>query len=263
MKADVCGRPLEETMTPQERKLLDELFEKLASLEDAPRDEDAVAAINAGLERAPNALYPLVQTVLVQDEALKHADARIRALEAEIGIGAEQAAQPESFLDSMRDSLARRRESQGSVPTVRPPAAASGSSVWGAAYSQPRGNPGVQEPAAGGSFLGTAAAAAAGVIGGALLTNSFRGLFGGQHHQASASVGAGGKTESPWGPSASGSNLAREAGISDIGRDGRTGVHDTEGSERAGLFDVAQNDADEVNFDDDLDGDFDIDGDLT
>ena len=60
-------------MTPQERKLLEELFERLALLENNPRDPDAVNAINQGLERAPNALYPLVQSVLVQDEALKRA----------------------------------------------------------------------------------------------------------------------------------------------------------------------------------------------
>src|SRR5260221_608358 len=71
-------------MTPQERKLIDELFDRLASLERNPRDPDAVRAINEGLQRAPNALYPLVQTTLVQDEALKRADARIRALEDEL-----------------------------------------------------------------------------------------------------------------------------------------------------------------------------------
>lgn len=251
-------------MTPQERRLLDELFEKLAALEDAPRDADAVAAINAGLERAPNALYPLVQTVLVQDEALKHADARIRELEAELGIGREEAA-PGSFLNSMRDHLAGRRESAGSVPTVRPDASPSGSSVWGSAYSQSRGEAAAQESASGGSFLGTAAAAAAGVIGGALLMQSFRGLFGGQHQQASGAAAAGGKAESPWGSNASSSDLAREAGISDIGRDSRSAAYgEFETSERAGLFDVVQNDSDDnaVDIDDDLDGDFDIDGDL-
>ena len=71
-------------MTPQERKLIDELFDRLASLERNPRDPDAVRAINEGLQRAPNALYPLVQTTLVQDEALKRADARIRELEQEL-----------------------------------------------------------------------------------------------------------------------------------------------------------------------------------
>src|SRR6185312_6436484 len=76
----------EDTMTPQERKLIGELFDRLETLEDDPRDDGAVAAINEGLERAPNAMYPLVQTVLVQDEALKRVDARIRALEQELGV---------------------------------------------------------------------------------------------------------------------------------------------------------------------------------
>jgi hypothetical protein len=246
-------------MTPQERKLVEELFEKLASLENAPRDPDAMATIEAGLERAPHALYPLVQTVLVQDEALKNAHARIRELEAELGIGAEQADQPASFLGSMRESLAARRESQGSVPTVRRDTAG-GPSVWGAAYTQSRGSPTAQEPAAGGSFLGTAAAAAAGAIGGTLLMNSLRGLFGGQHQQSPGAAPASGKSEAARDPGAGASDLAREAGIGSIGR---TATHENnEGSERAGLFEVARNNADDIDLDDDLDGDFDIDSDL-
>ncbi len=39
--------------------------------------------------QAPNAVYALVQTALVQDEALKHANARIQELEAQLGIGNE------------------------------------------------------------------------------------------------------------------------------------------------------------------------------
>ena len=70
-------------MTPQERQLVDELFDRLAQLENAPRDADAERAIAEGLARAPHAIYPLVQTVLVQDEALKRADARIRELSGE------------------------------------------------------------------------------------------------------------------------------------------------------------------------------------
>jgi hypothetical protein len=58
---------------------------------------------------------------LVQDEALKRADARIRQLEAELGIGAEQA-RPDGFLDDMRSAVWGRREAPraGSVPSVRP-----------------------------------------------------------------------------------------------------------------------------------------------
>ena len=57
-------------MTPQERQLVSELFDRLASLEGERRDPDAERAIVAGLDQAPNAIYPLVQTVLVQDELI-------------------------------------------------------------------------------------------------------------------------------------------------------------------------------------------------
>ena len=68
-------------MTPQERRLVEELFERLATLESRPREPDAEQAIMAGLRKAPNATYALVQTVLLQEEALKKADERIRELE--------------------------------------------------------------------------------------------------------------------------------------------------------------------------------------
>ena len=61
-------------MTPQERQLIDDLFDRLAKLESAKRDPEAMSAIMQGLRNAPNAVYALVQTALVQDEALKRAD---------------------------------------------------------------------------------------------------------------------------------------------------------------------------------------------
>src|ERR1043165_9018360 len=78
-----------QAMTPEEARLVTELFDRLATLEDAQRDPQAERLIKDGLRQAPNAPYALVQTVLVQDEALKRADARIRELEGELGIGAE------------------------------------------------------------------------------------------------------------------------------------------------------------------------------
>jgi uncharacterized protein len=45
------------------------------------------------LRRAPQATYALVQTALVQDEALKRANARIEELQAQLG-GDEQTQQP-------------------------------------------------------------------------------------------------------------------------------------------------------------------------
>ena len=259
-------------MTPQERKLIDELFDRLASLERNPRDPDAVRAINDGLQQAPNALYPLVQTALVQDEALKRADARIRELEQQADLEPGEPAKQPGFLDNMRDALIGKP--QGSVPSVRPDAP---SSPWRTTTAQPGGGYGgapqaaaqgygqapTQSPmSSGSSFLGTAAASAAGVVGGALLMNSFRGMFGG-HNQGQSAFNSGSSTGSPWGSDSSGGSLARDAGLGDIGAGGRSSGYDG-GSQRAGLFDSPQGGSDsESDFDDsaiDVGGGFGDDG---
>ncbi len=109
-------------MTPQERQLVDDLFDRLSKVEGAPRDPDALDAIAQGQRRAPNAVYALVQTVLLQDEALKRAHERIQQLE---GNGAPEQAAQGGFLDSMRDALFGQGQNpnqpRGSVPSVRPP----------------------------------------------------------------------------------------------------------------------------------------------
>ncbi len=70
-------------------------------------------------------LYPLVQTVLVQDEALKRADEQIRELEA--ALGQDGTAPQGGFLENMRDTLfGGREQSRGSVPSVRPAGAPMG-----------------------------------------------------------------------------------------------------------------------------------------
>ncbi|HEY0911982.1 MAG TPA: DUF2076 domain-containing protein, partial [Bradyrhizobium sp.] len=192
-------------MTPQERQLVDDLFARLSTVEGAPRDPDAVAAMAQGLRTAPNAVYALVQTVLVQDEALKQAHHRIEELEA---AGAPEPQPQGGFLDSMRGAIFGQSQSHGSVPNVPPPGSGS-RPVWNSGqamqqtqpvgrydqgygqqqpgYGQPYGAPqgqmgspmGGMMGGGGGSFLGTAAAAAAGTIGGSLLLNSFRGMMGG------------------------------------------------------------------------------------
>ena len=250
-------------MTPQERKLIDELFDRLASLERNPRDSDAVRAINEGLQRAPNALYPLVQTALVQDEALKRADARIRELEDELGVEPGEPAKPAGFLDGMRDALLGKPH--GSVPTVRPAASPWGNTsvppAYGAAPQQGGYGTATQAPgSSGGSFLGTAAATAAGVVGGALLMNSFRGMFGGHNQgQGQSAFDSGGGSGAPWGSDASGSGLSRDAGLNDIGGGGRT-ADSGDSSQRAGLFDSPPGDSDFDGGEIDVGGDFGGDG---
>jgi len=263
-------------MTPQERQLVDDLFDRLAKVESAPRDPDAIAAMQEGLRKAPNAIYALVQTVLVQDEALKRANARIQEL--------EQAHTPEQqqsggFLDSMRDTIFGK-EQRGSVPNVPPPAPSR--PVWnsgqvlqqsqgGGHYDQGpygQGGPGGYgqqgygqggfgaPPFGGGgsSFLGTAAATAAGMVGGSLLLNSIRGMMGGGHHQAFGDTTTNEGAASPWSNQAD-SSLSRDAGINDVGR--------SDNASRSGVFDQAaidrQQDADQDQDDDqdamDLDSD--------
>lgn len=261
-------------MTPQERQLIDDLFDRLAKLENAPRDGEAMSAITQGLRSAPNAVYALVQTALVQDEALKRAHDRIQELEA--AVGQQQGAQQQGggFLDSMRDAIfGGQGQSHGSVPPVRAPDMGGrdpGSRpVWnsgqamqqaGGGYGQPaqpygQGYGGPQPPAfggapgaGGGSFLGTAAAAAAGVVGGGLLLSSIRGMMGGGSHQSLADAGGLGGGSRPWGGDQSSSDLARDAGVNDIGSSGR----DSDSGSRAGAFDQAQADRDS---DDDQDAD--------
>jgi uncharacterized protein len=232
-------------MTPEERQLVDDLFDRLAKLESNPRDPDAERAIAEGLKRAPNAVYALVQTALVQDEALKRADAHIREL-SECGAPQQQSG---SFLDTMRSALTGARTS---VPSVH---AAGGSSDprWNQGGAIPGGyqsaNP-YAAPAAptpgygGGSFLGTAAATAAGAIGGALLLNSISSMFG-HHGSAFAAVPP---QSSPWDNSAAGSDLAREAGAGDVGGPGQSAFDDQQAS---GLFDDSNADP---GFDDDVGG---------
>jgi uncharacterized protein len=274
-------------MTPQERQLVDELFDRLSNVESAPRDPDAANAIAEGLRKAPNAVYALVQTVLLQDEALKRANHRIQELEQ---AHAGEQNQSGGFLDSMRDTILGQSQSRGSVPNVPPPVpnrpvwnsgqvlqqsqspgqydqgpygqgsygqgsygqGSYGQQGYGQAgpYGQPYGAP--QGPfGGGGSFLGTAAAAAAGMVGGSLLLNSIRSMMGGQRHGIADAGALGDKSSSPWSDQ-SGSTLARDAGINDIGSSSQRG----DDNSRAGLFDTADNDDDDDDHDSDgFDGD--------
>ena len=233
-------------MTPQERDLIADLFDRLTTLETAPRDPEAARAIADGLRQAPNAIYPLVQTVLVQDDALKRADARIKELQS--SNEPEPAPQPTGFLDSI---FGRRDTPRGSVPSVRPGApSAAANPAFGASAAPGGYGAQWQQPSPGGSFLGTAASAAAGMIGGALLLDGIRSMMGHRQGGFGAVDQAAAATHEPASPwlDSSGGNLARDAGIDDIGR---VPPGSDNGGDRGGfgLFDDHPDDGDE-DFDD-------------
>jgi len=142
-------------MQPQERDLIADLFGRLQQFENQPRDPEAERLIASYVMRQPGSPYLLVQTALVQEEALKQARARIAELEGKVGQGTGQG----SFLANAP------KPGPWGPPT--PPSAPAPASPWGAA----------QAPA-GGGFLRSALATAAGVAGGALLFEGIRNMFG-------------------------------------------------------------------------------------
>ena len=71
-------------MTPEERQLIAGLFERMRSFGTPEKDRDAEALIAQQLRAVPDATYMLVQSVLVQEQALQNAQARIQELEARL-----------------------------------------------------------------------------------------------------------------------------------------------------------------------------------
>jgi hypothetical protein len=150
-------------MDSQEQHLIEDLFARLKSASSATKDRDAEQLIRDLISRFPDAPYYLTQSVLVQQQALDRADARIRDLEA-----------------SAQDR--RLSEQRGSTSFL------GGSSVpqTGRRYadtpseaSRPSDSPWAPQPSRTGSFLGSALSTATGVAGGMFLAESIRNLFGG------------------------------------------------------------------------------------
>lgn len=161
-------------MTPDEKKMIGDLFARIAANQEpaAQKDREAEAFIRDAIQRDPGAGYTLTQMALVQEHALKLADERIRELEATLGpVNSAPAPAPAkaSFLDGLLPNS----------PWARKPAAQ-------AANAQPMVRPGAfggapNQAAApqGGSFLRSAFATAAGVAGGLMLFEAVRGLMAG------------------------------------------------------------------------------------
>ncbi len=194
-------------MTPEERQLLAGLFDRVKDASTGERDKEAEEFIAKSIKDMPHAGYVLSQAVLVQEEALKGAVAKIEDLEAQVSeleAKADKAqANSGGFLGGIGKSLFggdtrdeprrpgamdRSAGPRGSgVPSSRGPGAGiavppppGGGSPW----THQRGAAPGQEQAAGGggSFLKGALGAAAGVAGGVLLANAIGGMFSGNNN---------------------------------------------------------------------------------
>ncbi|MBN9248094.1 MAG: DUF2076 domain-containing protein [Hyphomicrobium sp.] len=157
-------------MNAEEKQLIEDLFARLRNFDGGDKDLEAQALIQDLVRRAPDAPYYLAQTVIVQQQAVERAEARIRELEAAVR-QQQQPGRGGSFLggSSVPQSGSRYApppQQPGPSEAVAPPQP---NSPWG---SQAR-------PGGGGGFLSSALSTAAGVAGGVFLADGIRSLFGG------------------------------------------------------------------------------------
>jgi hypothetical protein len=147
---------------PEDQQAIDDLFERLHNVErtSAPRDADAERLIRQRLSENPSSAYFMAQTVIVQEAALREAQARIEALEEQSRSGQG------GFLGGIF----------GSDRPAPAPAQGQRRGPWGPIEhtQQP------QRRNDGGGFLAGAAQTALGVTGGLLLGSALGGLFSGQ-----------------------------------------------------------------------------------
>jgi hypothetical protein len=165
-------------MTPQERSVLEGFLAQLAQVRGLNKDPEAERLIARAVEQQPDATYLVVQRALLLDQALEQAKARIAALEQGEGRG-------QGFLDPNVSGWGNPGPGPAGYRGQPAPAAAPQyAPAYPPAYgAPPPGYPVYGAPSPGGgfsSFLGQAAATAAGVAGGEFLFQGIENMFG--HH---------------------------------------------------------------------------------
>lgn len=251
-------------MSPDERQLLADLFDRIRQNANNPRDREAESFIADQVRAQSYAPYLLAQTVIVQDQALRAANERLQQLEQHVreleGEGGRQSAGSGGFLGGLGSLFGGGGD--------RPPPPAGPPPRWGGpqggapgygqggggyapppqggyppppqgGYASPQGGPwGGAPQGGGGGFLKGALGAAAGVAGGVLLADSIRGLFHGAGN-----------------PFGIGSGFGGGAGLGNLGGGGETIVNnyyegDRGSAQQAGDFgpdyDPASNDGSDV-----------------
>lgn len=163
-------------MDRNDSQAIDQLFGKLALVEQQspPRDNEAEAFIRDKIASQPGAPYYMAQTIVVQEQALKSAQAHIEQLEAE----ASRSSNGGLFGGLFGGSRQPRRMS---VPQVGTNAAYAPGVGQQSPYQQ---GGGFGQQRAGGGFLAGAAQTAMGVAGGMLLANAVGSMFGANEAQA-------------------------------------------------------------------------------
>ena len=256
-------------MTPEERKLIEGVFERLQQARSEPIDQEAETLIQDRMRSTPNAAYSLVRAVILLEQQIQVAENHVKELERQApgqgeAPGQGGAQRPGGFL------------SGGSVPRT-------GGAVWNrgiepadlqpqSRYEQDRyaQSPAQAQASQGpwsqpqtGSFLGGIASTAAGVAGGMLAANALSHLFGSQRFGGTAHAGAMDPAGTGSGGGLGGADYAQSGaasalGIDDIGRGGGSGAG-AGGPSYAGDFGGSGPDApdDEPDYDDSPDEGYD------
>ena len=151
-------------MDRNDQQAIEDLFRKLAAVErNSPaRDPEAEAFIRQQIARHPGAPYYMAQTIIVQEQALEAAQARIEELEGPAKQGTGGGLFNNIFGDGTRPTRST------SVPRVG------------------RTEPAPAAQRQGGGFLAGAAQTAMGVAGGLLLGNAIAGMLGGGNEAQAA-----------------------------------------------------------------------------
>ena len=236
-------------MTSQEQQLLQDLCARLTLTQGQPKDAQADAELRRGLSNAPDAVYWLAQRTLMLEQAIQQAQQQIGELQQQVklaqqsqsqgagsflsgGLGTHFGRAPERYAEDAGYAANAQPPYQPQYQPQNQPQVAPQPSSWRdrffgggsaprAAAPQAYGQPATS---AGSSFLGNAAAAAAGVAGGMFLFNGLENLMGG-HHAGSGSQSGGSESKSLaqdsssqglHGDSGNTSSLANDAGLGSI-----------------------------------------------
>lgn len=164
-------------MTPQERKLIEGVGQRLRGANVSEKDAEAEALIKQEIAAQPDSTYVLTQAVILQEHALKIAQSQIEGLQKEVeqarqgGGSTDQQAPGASFLGGLFGGGGQQSRSSGARAGARP----ARRDPWGGPAGSPQ-----QATAPGGGFGGfmkSAAAMAVGVAGGALLAGAIQDMF--------------------------------------------------------------------------------------
>jgi hypothetical protein len=170
-------------MTPEERNMLTDLADKIARTPPPPKDAEAEDFIRTKIGSRPDALYLMVQTVLIQDLALQHAQQQIQELQQRSG--SPQLSSGGSFLGQGAPPPRGGYAQSGPQQQYAPP------QQQYAPPQQPQYATPLPNPSGASGFLRGAAQTAAGVAAGGLAFEAINSLFS-QHGYGGGFGGYGG-----------------------------------------------------------------------